>query len=108
MRTKQPQRAQGWLFQQMPDSLVGAEHPVRVVAAAVERLDLGGIFQRAKAVQGRAGRPMTSPHLLLAVWIYGIQQGVGEATELARRCREEAAFQWLCGGVAVSHDKLSQ
>jgi hypothetical protein len=69
----------GWLFQQMPDSLVGAEHPVRVVAAAVERLDLEGIFQHANAVQGRAGRPMTSLHLLLAVWIYGIQQGVGAA-----------------------------
>jgi len=108
VRTREPQRAQGWLFQQMPDSLVGAEHPVRVVAAAVERLDLGGLFQQAKAVQGRAGRPMTSPHLLLAVWLYGIQQGVGEATELARRCREDAAFQWLCGGVEVSHDKLSQ
>ncbi len=108
VRTREPQRAQGWLFQQMPDSLVGAEHPVRVVAAAVERLDLGGVFQKAKAVQGRAGRPMTSPHLLLAVWMYGIQQGVGEATELARRCREDAAFQWLCGGVEVSHDKLSQ
>lgn len=108
VRTREPQRAQGWLFQQMPDSLVGAEHPVRVVAAAVERLDLGRVFQQAKAVQGRAGRPMTSPHLLLAVWVYGIQQGVGEATELARRCREDAAFQWLCGGVEVSHDKLSQ
>lgn len=96
------------MFRQMPENLVGAEHPVRLVAAAVERLDLGGVLQQAKAVQGRAGRPLTSPHLLLAVWMYGIQQGVGEATELARRCREDAAFEWLCGGVEVSHDKLSQ
>jgi transposase len=108
VRTREPQRAQGWLFRQMPESLVGAEHPVRLVTAAVERLDLGGVFQQAKAVQGRAGRPLTSPHLLLAVWLYGIQQGVGEATELARRCREDTAFEWLCGGVEVSHDKLSQ
>jgi transposase len=108
VRTKEPQRAQGWLFRQMPESVVGAEHPVRLVAAAVERLELEGVFQQAKAVQGRAGRPLTSPHLLLAVWLYGIQQGVGEATELARRCREDTAFQWLCGGVEVSHDKLSQ
>ncbi|MFL5356902.1 transposase [Archangium sp.] len=108
VRTREPQRAQGWLFRQTPEGLVGAEHPVRLVAAAVEKLDLGGIFHQARAVQGRAGRPLTSPHLLLSVWLYGIQQGVGEATELARRCREDAAFEWLCGGVEVSHDKLSQ
>lgn len=108
VRTREPQRAQGWLFQQMPESLVGAEHPVRVVAAAVERLDLSGYLEQAKAVEGHAGRPVTSPHLLLAVWVYGIQQGVGEATELARRCRDDVALRWLCGGVEVSHDKLSQ
>jgi transposase len=46
--------------------------------------------------------------LLLALWVYGIQRGVGTATEWARRCWEAAAFQWLCGGVEVSHDVLSQ
>ncbi|MET0400839.1 MAG: hypothetical protein ABW123_00495 [Cystobacter sp.] len=73
VRTREPQREQGWLFRQMPENLVGAEHPVRLVAAAVERLDFGGVLQQAKAVQGRAGRLLTSPHLLLAVWMYGIE-----------------------------------
>jgi transposase len=92
----------------MPDQLVGPEHSVRLVAAAVEALDLSGFVAEAKAVEGHAGRPVTSPRLLLALWVYGIQQGVGEATELARRCEEDRAFQWLAGGVKVSHDKLSQ
>ena len=108
VRTREPDRAQGWLFKQMPDQLVAPEHPVRVVAAAVEALDLSGFLSEAKAVEGHPGRPVTSPQLLLALWVYGIQQGVGTATELARRCEEDRAFEWLAGGVEVSHDKLSQ
>jgi hypothetical protein len=42
VRTREPDRSQGWLFRQMPDELVGAEHPVRLVVAALERLDLSG------------------------------------------------------------------
>jgi transposase len=108
VRTKEPDRTQGWLFKQMPEQLVEPEHPVRVVAAAVEALDLSGFLAEAKAVEGHAGRPVTSPRLLLALWVYGIQRGVGTATELARRCEEDRAYQWLAGGVKVSHDKLSQ
>jgi transposase len=108
VRTREPDRAQGWLFKQMPDQWVAAEHPVRVVAAAVEALDLSGFLAEAKAVEGHPGRPVTSPRLLLALWVYGIQRGVGTATELARRCEEDRAFEWLAGGVKVSHDKLSQ
>jgi transposase len=105
VRTKEPQRDQGWLFVPAPE--VGPEHPVRLVAAAVERLDLGDFLRHAKAVEGVAGRPVTSPTLLLSLWLYGIQQGIGGAKELARRCQSDAAFRWLCGGVEPSHDVLS-
>lgn len=91
----------------MPAWEVPPEHPVRLLVAAVERLDLSGFLKGAKAVEGEAGRPVTSPRMLLALWVYGIQQGIGEATELARRCQSDAAFRWLCGGVFPSHDVLS-
>lgn len=105
VRTKEPQRDQGWLF--VPAHEIPPDHPVRLVAAAVERLDLRGFLRNAKALEGVAGRPVTSPTLLLSLWLYGIQQGIGEATELARRCTSDAAFRWLCGGVEPSHDVLS-
>lgn len=104
VRTKEPQRDQGWLFVPAPE--VGPEHPVRLVAAAVQRLDLRGFLRDAKALEGVAGRPVTSPTLLLSLWLYGIQQGIGEAKELSRRCQSDAAFKWLCGGVEPSHDVL--
>ena len=90
VRTKEPDRSQGWLFKQMPEQLVEPEHPVRVVAAAVEAMDLSGFLAEAKAVEGQAGRPVASPRLLLALGVYGIEQGVGTATELARRCKEDS------------------
>lgn len=105
VRTKEPQRDQGWLF--VPAPTIGPQHPVRLVAAAVERLDLSGFLKDAKAVEGVAGRPVTSPTLLLSLWLYGIQKGIGEAKELARRCESDEAFRWLCGGVEPSHDVLS-
>lgn len=82
-------------------------HPVRVLAQAVERLDLTAFLEGAKAVEGEAGRPRTSPKLLLSLWLYGLTRGVGEACELARRAQQDEAFVWLCGGVPVSHDALS-
>jgi transposase len=105
VRTKEPQRDQGLLF--VPAREIPPDHPVRLVAAAVERLDLRGFLRNAKALEGVAGRPVTSPTLLLSLWLYGIQQGIGEAKELARRCTSDAAFRWLCGGVEPSHDVLS-
>jgi hypothetical protein len=59
VRTKEPDRSQGWLFKQMPDQLVEPEHPVRAVAAAVEAMELSDFLAKAKAVEGQAGRPPT-------------------------------------------------
>jgi transposase len=107
VRERKPDRAQGWLYVQMPGAQLPSEHPARVLAAAVERLDLSAFTEEAKAVEGRAGRPVTSPSLLLVLWMYGLSQGIVEATEIARRCLTDEAFRWLAGGVNVSHDMLS-
>ena len=107
-RTVEPERSQGWLFMTMPGANLAEDHPVRVVAETVEKLDLTAFTENALSVEGHAGRPLTSPRLKLALWMYGLQQGIGEATEIARRCTQDEAFRWLAGGVEVSHDVLSE
>lgn len=107
VRTREPRRSQGWLFVQMPGAGLEEGHPARLLAAAVERLDVTAFVEGARAVEGHAGRPCTSPRLLLTLWLYGLSQGVGSASELARRCRTDEAYRWLAGGVDVSHDALS-
>jgi transposase len=92
---------------QCPDDLVGAQHPVRLVMAVVEKLDLSRFCQAIKAREGLAGRDATDPGLLVGLWLYASMRGLGSARELARRCEESAPFRWLCGGVTVNHRLLS-
>lgn len=92
---------------QCPDDLVVASHPVRMVMAVVEKLDLSRFHEPIKARQGQAGRDATDPQLVVALWLYACIRGIGSARELARRCEDSAAFRWLCGGVSVNHRLLS-
>ena len=96
----------GWIAQ-CPDDLVREGHPVRLVAAVVEKLELGAFYDSIKAREGVAGRDTTDPRLLVSLWLYACIRGVGSARELARRCEESAPFRWLCGGVTVNHRLLS-
>jgi transposase len=92
---------------QCTDDLVGAAHPVRLVAAVVEKLEVAGFEEAIKARAGVAGRDTTDPRLLIGLWLYACIRGIGSARELARCCAEGAPFRWLCGGVTVNHRLLS-
>jgi transposase len=106
-RLRVPERLQmGWIAQ-CPDDLVDACHPVRLMSAVVEKLDLSGFYESIKARDGVAGRDTTDPRLLVSLWLYACIRGIGSARELARRCEESAPFLWLCGGVRVNHRLLS-
>jgi transposase len=107
VRLRVPERRQVALVAQCADDLVPAQHPVRMVMAVVERLDLSRFAESIKAREGVAGRDATDPRLLVGLWLYGCVRGIGSARELARRCEENAAFRWLCGGVGVNHRLLS-
>lgn len=107
VRLRTPERQQmGWVAQ-CADDLVAAEHPVRMVMAVVEKLDVSRFCEPIRAREGQAGRDATDPRLLVGLWLYGSIRGIGSARELARRCEESAPFRWLCGGVTVNHRLLS-
>lgn len=107
VRLRVPERRQmGWIAQ-CPDDLVGLGHPVRLIAAVVEQLDISPFYEAIKAREGVAGRDTTDPRLLVSLWLYACIRGIGSARELARRCQESAPFLWLCGGVTVNHRLLS-
>ena len=107
VRLRTPERQQmGWVAQ-CADDLVPAEHPVRMVMAVVEKLDLWRFCEPIRAREGQAGRDATDPRLLVGLWLYASIRGIGSARELARRCEESAPFRWLCGGVTVNHRLLS-
>jgi transposase len=89
------------------DQMLEADHPARIVWAAVCQLDVSGWLKKIKAVEGQAGRDATDPRMLLALWVYATVQGVGSARELDRLCRQHLAYRWLCGGVSVNYHLLA-
>jgi len=106
-RMREPQRDQIELRAVDIESLIGEDHPARVLWAHVERLDLRELEDRIKAREDMPGHPATSPRLLLALWLFACSDGVGSARALARLCQSHDAYRWLCGGVSMNHHTLA-
>ena len=106
-RLREPVRDQVELRAVDIDSLIGQDHPARVIWAYVERLDLSELEDRVKARENRPGHPAPSPRLLLALWLYATSDGVGSARALDRLCDSHDVYRWLCGGVSLNYHTLS-
>jgi transposase len=107
VRLREPKRDQIELRAVDIESLIGEDHPVRVMWSYVEGLDLRELEDRIKARGERPGHPATSPRLLLALWLYATSDGVGSARALARLCASHDVYRWLCGGVSVNYHTLA-
>jgi transposase len=90
------------------DSLISDDHPARLIASAVECLDLHRFYTPIRAREGASGRPATDPKLLVSLWLYATVDGVGSARALERLTREHAAYRWLCANVTVNHHLLAK
>src|ERR1700730_8881003 len=106
-RLREPQRDQIELRAVDIESLIGEDHPVRVIWSYVEGLDLSELENRIKARGDRPGHPATSPRLLLALWLYATSEGVGSARALEGLCNSHDVYRWLCGGVSVNYHTLA-
>jgi transposase len=104
----QPERQEIKLRAVSIDSLIGADHPARLIWAYVLRLDLSELEDRIKARAGVPGHPAISPRLLMALWLYATSEGVVSARLLARLCESDDAYRWLCGEVGVNHRVLGE
>ena len=89
------------------DDLLSVDHQARSVWEYVARLDLSPLYERVKARGSVAGRTAHNPHVLLALWLYAVVDGVSSARHLSELCSEHIAYQWLCGGEAPNAHTLS-
>ena len=89
------------------DDLIPLDHKARSVWQLAGQLDLTPLYAGIKAVEGHAGRPAIDPQILVALWLYATDEGIGSARELTRRCYDCDPFKWLRGGVDVSYHTLS-
>ncbi len=107
VRLREPNRKQMILKAEDLDSLIAAEHPARAIWRVLEGMELARFYAPIKAREGSAGRDATDPKMLLALWLYGLSEGVNSARELERLCQAHAAYRWICGGVSVNYHSLS-
>src|SRR5258708_39795812 len=107
VRLREPNRRQLLMRAEDLDSLIGPAHAARAIWRVLERMDLTRFYQAIKAREGSAGRDATDPKMLLALWLYGLSEGINSARELERLCQAHAAYRWICGGVSVNYHMLS-
>ena len=89
------------------DGLIAEDHQVRIVWAFAEEQDLSSLYDEVAARDAKPGRAAIDPRILMALWLNATLDGVGAARELDRRCKENIAYQWICGGVSVNYHTLS-
>jgi transposase len=106
-RLYEPQRDQIELRAVDLDSLIGQDHPARLIWAYVEPVDVSELENRIKARGEQPGHPAIAPRLLLALWLYATSDGVGSARALERLCNSHDAYRWLCGEVSVNYHTLA-
>ena len=88
------------------DEVVDAAHPVRVIDAFVDTLDLGALGF-SKVVAEATGRPPYRPGDLLKLYIYGYGQQMRSSRRLEREAVRNIEAQWLVDRVTPAFKTIA-
>jgi transposase len=88
------------------DELVGADHPVRVIDAFVDGLDLAGLGFSKVAAEA-TGRPPYRPGDLLKLYVYGYLNQVRSSRRLQREAVRNLEVLWLIKRVSPSFKTIA-
>jgi transposase len=88
------------------EGLLPEQHPARFIWQVLSSLDLSEFEDRYASVWAGPGRPPYHPRVLIALWIYGISEGIETAAEIAKACRIRDDFRWLAGGLCPCDQTL--
>jgi transposase len=84
---------QRYLLPPSYDDLIEAEHLVRVVSAAIDKLDLRTLVAQYKG----GGTSSYHPQMLLKVLVYAYSQKIYSSRKIAKALRENIHFMWISG-----------
>jgi len=76
------------------DELIPANHQVRVVNQAVERMNLEALLRKYKG----GGTSSYHPRMMLKVLVYAYTQQIYSSRQIGKALRENVNFMWLSGG----------
>lgn len=99
-------RLQTTLFPEALDDLVASDHPLRVIDAFVDSLDLAGLgFD--KVVAEATGRPPYRPGDLLKLYVYGYVNQVRSSRRLAREAMRNIEVLWLINRITPAFKTIA-
>lgn len=94
------------LFPMTLDDAVSKDHPVRVIDAFVESLDLKALgFSKVETLD--KGRPPYAPGDLLKLYIYGYVNRVRSSRALEREAKRNVEVMWLAHSVTPSFKTIA-
>src|ERR1700747_3545477 len=99
-------RGQATLFPECLEDWIDAAHPVRVIDAFVEKLDLSGLGFDGVAPEA-TGRPSYHPAVLLKLYIYGYLHRVQSSRRLEREALRNVEVMWLTGRLTPDHKTIA-
>ena len=99
-------RYQTTLFPEVPDDLVPKDHPVRVIDAFVDNLDLAQLGF-SKVEPEATGRPPYAPAHLLKLYVYGIENQVRSSRRLEREAQRNVEVLWLIDRLTPSYKTIA-
>lgn len=98
---------QPFLLPPSPQEWLPSEHLVYFVLSFVQRLHLAAIERRIQAKDPRGTQPY-SPHMMVALLLYGYATGVYSSRRLERATVEDVAFRVLAGGEQPHFTTINQ
>jgi transposase len=101
-----PSRHQTTLFPESLDELIAQDHPVRVIDAFVDSLDLGQLGFR-KVVAEATGRPPYAPGDLLKLYVYGYLNRVRSSRMIERETKRNIEVMWLVNRVSATYKTIA-
>ena len=91
-------RKQLVLFDTCLDELIPVDHPIRVIDAYVDSLDLHGAgFDMPEM---KTGTPPYDPSLLLKIYIYCYLERIRSSRKIEKECQRNKELIWLTGNLA--------
>jgi transposase len=75
------------------DDFITPDHPVRLIDALVEKLDLEKLHIHLP--QSEEGRPAFHPKILLKLYLYGYMNGIRTSRKLEKECMRNMEVRWL-------------
>lgn len=100
---KSCKKGDGFLFPPYLGDLIPANHPVRLIDAVVDKLDISDILATYKP----GGTSCYHPRMLIKLLVYGYFDQVTSSRKLEQSTHENICYMWLCGMNKPSYATIS-